>query len=138
MGKVRRLAKRPVYHINHEMLYGSHYYRKKTVIRLLKNYYKLYSLAMLNHNYVALDIWIDLNTALFYPKVLTDRQRQCIIGVYVLGYRQWEVGNAIGIAQETVYDALSRGVRNIQKTLITGKLYHKKAKTLFFTPRSGL
>jgi DNA-directed RNA polymerase specialized sigma subunit len=138
MGKVRRLAKRPVYHINHEMLYGSHYYRKKTVVRLLNSYYKLRELAKLKSNYVALDIWVDLNMALFYPKVLTDRQRQCIIGVYVLGYRQWEVGNAIGIAQETVYDALSRGVRNIQKTLITGKLYHKKAKTLFFTPRSGL
>lgn len=138
MGEAISLAKRPKYHINCEMLYGNRYYRKKTVVRLLKNYYRLRSLAMLNHNYVALDIWIDLNTAIMHPKVLTDRQRQCIIGVYVLGYRQWEVGNAIGIAQETVYDALSRGVRNIQKTLITGKLYHKKAKTLFFTPRSGL
>jgi predicted DNA binding protein len=126
MGKVRRLAKRPVYHINHEMLYGNRYYRKKTVIRLLKNYYKLYSLAMLNHNYVALDIWIDLNTALFYPKVLTDRQRQCIIGVYVLGYREWEVGNAIGTSRQAVNDSLQRGRKAIQKALLTGKLYRKK------------
>ncbi len=126
MGKVMRLAKRPVYHINHEMLYGNRYYRKKTVIRLLKNYYKLYSLAMLNHNYVALDIWIDLNTALFYPKVLTDRQRQCIIGVYVLGYREWEVGNAIGTSRQAVNDSLQRGRKAIQKALLTGKLYRKK------------
>ena len=136
MGKVRRLAKKPVYHINHEMLYGSHYYRKKTVVRLLNSYYKLRELAKLKSNYVALDIWVDLNMALFYPKVLTDRQRQCVIGVYVLGYREWEVGNAIGTSQQAVNIHLSRGVKNIQKALITGKLYHKKAKRLFFTPRS--
>jgi len=118
------------------MLYGSHYYRKKTVVRLLNSYYKLRELAKLKSNYVALDIWVDLNMALFYPKVLTDRQRQCVIGVYVLGYREWEVGNAIGTSQQAVNIHLSRGVKNIQKALITGKLYHKKAKRLFFTPRS--
>ena len=133
MGKVRRLAKKPVYHINYEMLYGNRYYRKKTVIRLLKNYYKLYSLAMLNHNYVALDIWIDLNTALFYPKVLTDRQRQCIIGVYLHGYREWEVGNAIGTSQQAVNDALNKGIRNMQRAFFTGKLY-KNDKRLVFYP----
>ena len=127
------LAKRPKYHINCEMLYGNRYYRKKTVIRLLKNYYKLYSLAMLNHNYVALDIWIDLNTALFYPKVLTDRQRQCIIGVYLHGYREWEVGNAIGTSQQAVNDALNKGIRNMQRAFFTGKLY-KKSKMLVFCP----
>ena len=138
MGEAISLAKRPKYHINYEMLYGNRYYRKETVVRLLKSYYRLYSLATLNHNYVALDIWIDLNTAIMHPKVLTDRQRQCVIGVYVLGYREWEVGNAIGTSQQAVNIHLSRGVKNIQKALITGKLYHKKAKRLFFTPRSGL
>lgn len=133
---MRQLAKRPVYHINHEMLYGNHYYRKKTVVRLLNNYYKLRELAMLKSNYVALDIWVDLNMALFYPKVLTDRQRQCVIGVYVLGYREWEVGNAIGIRRQVVNIHLSRGVKNIQKALLTGKLYQKKAKRMLFTPRS--
>jgi len=136
MGEAIPVAKRPKYHINHEMLYGSHYYRKKTVVRLLNSYYKLRELAKLKSNYVALDIWVDLNMALFYPKVLTDRQRQCVIGVYVLGYREWEVGNAIGTSQQAVNIHLSRGVKNIQKALITGKLYHKKAKRLFFTPRS--
>ena len=126
MGEAISLAKRPKYHINCEMLYGNRYYRKKTVIRLLKNYYKLYSLAMLNHNYVALDIWIDLNTAIMHPKVLTDRQRQCIIGVYVLGYREWEVGNAIGTSRQAVNDSLQRGRKAIQKALLTGKLYRKK------------
>lgn len=132
------MAKRPKYHINYEMLFGNRYYRKKTVVRLLKNYYRLRSLAMLNHNYVALDIWIDLNAAIMHPKVLTDRQRQCIVGVYLHGYREWEVGDAIGTSQQAVNIHLSRGVKNIQKALITGKLYHKKAKRLFFTPRSGL
>lgn len=133
MGEAISLAKRPKYHINCEMLYGNRYYRKKTVIRLLKNYYKLYSLAMLNHNYVALDIWIDLNTALFYPKVLTDRQRQCIIGVYLHGYREWEVGNAIGTSQQAVNDALNKGIRNMQRAFFTGKLY-KNDKRLVFYP----
>lgn len=132
------MAKRPKYHINCEMLYGNRYYRKKTVVRLLKNYYRLRSLAMLNHNYVALDIWIDLNTAIMHPKVLTDRQRQCIVGVYLHGYREWEVGNAIGIRRQVVNIHLSRGVKNIQKALLTGKLYQKKAKRMLFTPRSGL
>ncbi len=126
MGKVRRLAKRPVYHIDHEMLYGSHYYRKKTVVRLLNSYYKLRELAKLKSNYVALDIWVDLNMALFHPKVLTDRQRQCVIGVYVLGYREWEVGNAIGTSRQAVNDSLQRGRKAIQKALLTGKLYRKK------------
>ena len=120
------MAKRPRQIINHEMLFGIHYYRKKTVIRLLKSYYNLQSLAMWKSNYVALCIWIDLNTALYHPKVLTDRQRQCIIGVYLNGYREWEIGNMIGIAQETVHDALMRGVKNIQKALLTGKLYRNK------------
>ena len=133
MGKVRRLAKRPVYHINHEMLYGNHYYRKKTVVRLLKNYYRLRSLAMLNHNYVALDIWIDLNAAIMHPKVLTDRQRQCIVGVYLHGYREWEVGNAIGVGRDSVNHTLKRGVRNLQRAFFTGKLY-KKSKTFTFHP----
>ena len=133
MGKVRRLAKRPVYHINHEMLYGSHYYRKKTVVRLLNSYYKLRELAKLKSNYVALDIWVDLNMALFYPKVLTDRQRQCIVGVYLHGYREWEVGNAIGTSQQAVNDALNKGIRNMQRAFFTGKLY-KKSKMLVFHP----
>ena len=126
MGKVMRLAKRPVYHINHEMLYGSHYYRKKTVVRLLNSYYKLRELAKLKSNYVALDIWVDLNMALFYPKVLTDRQRQCVVGVYVLVYREGEVGNAIGTSRQAVNDSLQRGRKAIQKALLTGKLYRKK------------
>ncbi len=126
MGEAIPVAKRPKYHINYEMLFGNRYYRKETVVRLLKNYFKLYSLATLNHNYVALDIWIDLNTALFYPKVLTDRQRQCVIGVYVLGYREWEVGNAIGTSRQAVNDSLQRGRKAIQKALLTGKLYRKK------------
>jgi len=126
MGKVRRLAKRPKYHINYEMLFGNRYYRKKTVVRLLKNYFKLYSLATLNHNYIALDIWIDLNTAIMHPKVLTDRQRQCIVGVYLYGYREWEVGNAIGTSRQAVNDALKKGIRNLQRAFFTGKLYKKK------------
>lgn len=126
MGEAISLAKRPKYHINCEMLYGNRYYRKKTVVRLLKNYYRLRSLAMLNHNYVALDIWIDLNTAIMHPKVLTDRQRQCIVGVYLYGYREWEVGNAIGTSRQAVNDALKKGIRNLQRAFFTGKLYKKK------------
>ena len=133
MGEAISLAKRPKYHINCEMLYGNRYYRKKTVVRLLKNYYRLRSLAMLNHNYVALDIWIDLNAAIMHPKVLTDRQRQCIVGVYLHGYREWEVGNAIGIGRRRVNTHLSRGVGNIQRAFFTGKLY-KKSKMLVFHP----
>lgn len=133
MGEATSLAKRPKYHINYEMLYGNRYYRKETVVRLLKSYYRLYSLATFNHNYVALDIWIDLNTALFYPKVLTDRQRQCIIGVYLHGYREWEVGNAIGTSQQAVNDALNKGIRNMQRAFFTGKLY-KNDKRLVFYP----
>jgi hypothetical protein len=125
-GGIDLLAKRPRQIINHEMLFGVHYYRKKTVIRLLKSYYNLQSLAMWKSNYVALCIWIDLDTVLYHPKVLTDRQRQCIIGVYLNGYREWEVGNMIGVAQETVHDALMRGVKNIQKAFLAGKLYRKK------------
>ena len=120
------LAKRPRQIINHEMLFGTHYYRKKTVIRLLKSYYNLQSLAMWKSNYVALCIWIDLNTALSHPKVLTDRQRQCIIGVYLNGYREWEVGEMLGLMQDGVNHHLKRGVRNIQKAFLAGKLYRKK------------
>ena len=124
-GGIDLLAKRPRQIINHEMLFGTHYYRKKTVIRLLKSYYNLQSLAMWKSNYVALCIWIDLNTALYHPKVLTDRQRQCIIGVYLNGYREWEVANAIGLSQQAINDSLGKGVRNIQKAFLTGKLYRK-------------
>jgi len=133
MGEAISLAKRPKYHINYEMLYGNRYYRKETVVRLLKSYYRLYSLATLNHNYVALDIWIDLNTAIMHPKVLTDRQRQCIVGVYLHGYREWEVGNMIGTSQQAINDALNKGIRNMQRAFFTGKLY-KKSKMLVFHP----
>ena len=133
MGEAIPVAKRPKYHINYEMLFGNRYYRKETVVRLLKNYFKLYSLATLNHNYIALDIWIDLNTAIMHPKVLTDRQRQCIIGVYLHGYREWEVGNAIGTSQQAVNDALNKGIRNMQRAFFTGKLY-KNDKRLVFYP----
>src|SRR5690554_672093 len=124
-GGMDLLAKRPRQIINHEMLFGTHYYREKTVIRLLKSYYNLQSLAMWKSNYVALCIWIDLNTALSHPKVLTDRQRQCIIGVYLNGYREWEIGNAIGLSRQAINDSLGKGVRNIQKAFLTGKLYRK-------------
>jgi hypothetical protein len=125
-GGMDLLAKRPRQIINHEMLFGTHYYRKKTVIRLLKSYYNLQSLAMWKHNYVALCIWIDLNTALYHPKVLTDRQRQCIIGVYLNGYREWEVGGELDVTREAVHVHLKRGVKNIQKALLAGKLYRKR------------
>jgi Sigma-70, region 4. len=78
---------------------------------------------MWKSNYVALCIWIDLNTALFHPKVLTDRQRQCIIGVYLEGYKEWEMGEMLGIAREAVNAHLKRGIRDIQKSLLTGRLY---------------
>lgn len=119
------MARKPRQIINHELLYGTHYYRKKTVVRMLRSYYRLLSLATWRHNYVALCIWIDLNTAIFHPKVLTDRQRQCIIGVYLYGYREWEVGEMYGIAREAVNVHLRRGVRNIQRSLLLNKLYLK-------------
>jgi DNA-binding CsgD family transcriptional regulator len=130
-GGMDLLAKRPRQIINHEMLFGTHYYRKKTVIRLLKSYYNLQSLAMWKHNYVALCIWIDLNTALYHPKVLTDRQRQCIIGVYLNGYREWEVGEMIGIGQQRVNVHLGRGIKNIQRALLVGRLFDVKQKGVY-------
>jgi hypothetical protein len=117
------LAKRPREIVSIELLNGSHYYDVDTIKRLLRQYHRLYSLAQWRGNCVALCIWVDIDSAIYHPRVLTDRQRQCIIGVYINGYREWEVGNALGIGRDVVNRHLVRGVENIKKALISGKVH---------------
>jgi hypothetical protein len=134
-------SKRGKHLINIELLNGANYYEKKVIKRMLRYYYRLREHAMWRGDYIALSVWIDINTALWHPEVLTDKQRQCVIGVYVNGYAEWEIGEMTGTSQQAVHKNLEKAIRRIQVALLTGNLYKQSKvnnvdKGLFFGSRS--
>lgn len=107
---------------NHELMAIADYSDVRSLRLLYMKYRQIISLAEAGDS-VAASIAVDLKTALFHPGVLTDQQRECIIGHVVNRYTFRELEYELQIDKSTIHYHVNIGLNRLQTSLESGALY---------------
>lgn len=91
---------------------------------LYRKYTLLESLAE-SGDAVAASILIDLKTALFHPGVLSERQRDCIVGHLINQVTYRDLEHYLKIDKSTIHYHVNVGLKRLQTILESGALYAK-------------
>lgn len=105
----------PALGCNWDLLKMADYEDEKRLMLLFKNLLKLREHAK-DGDSVACCIYADLMGALESDAV-TEKQRDAIYLVCIMGYTQWEAGKIMGIEQQSMHQNVWGGVNNIKKIL---------------------
>lgn len=107
---------------NHELMGMANYRNHKTLRRLYRRYYQFEHLARAG-DAVAASIYIDMKTALYHPGVLTDKQRECIVGLLVDNKTFRELEAELERDKATIHQHVASGIKRLQASLESGELY---------------
>lgn len=106
---------------NIQLMALADYNNKKKLKILFKNFYNLEGLAECGDT-VAASICVDLKTAL-RSDCITDLQRTCIQGHLIEKSTLRELSSDLKKSESTINQAVTGGIKNIQKALKEGTLY---------------
>lgn len=109
---------------NDELMALADYSDVRKLRFLYRKYNLLESLAETGDS-VAASIVIDLKTALFHPGVLSERQRDCIIGHLVNQITYRDLEHDLKIDKSTIHYHVNVGLKRLQTILESGALYAK-------------
>lgn len=109
---------------NDELMAIADYSDVRKLRFLYRRYNLLESLAE-KGDAVAASIVIDLKTALFHPGVLSERQRECIIGHVINQFTYRDLEYDLGIDKSTIHYHVNIGLKRLQTVLESGALYAK-------------
>lgn len=110
---------------NFQLMALADYTNKRLLKKMIGNYHNLKELAGCGDT-VAASIFVDLKSAI-NSDYLTKVQKDCVIAVLISKQTYSEVASDRGRKESSVVDAVNRGVANIQKALMEGKLYDRKS-----------
>lgn len=107
---------------NDELMALADYSDVKSLRLLYRRLDNLKSLAEFGDS-VAASIVVDLETALFHPEVLTEKQRKCIIGHIVNHHTYRELEYDLEMNKSTIHYHVNIGLKKLQSSLESGLLY---------------
>lgn len=93
------------------------YYRKYSVETICKEYNKLKHDAQ-QGNFEAVEIMLDINTALNKLKTTKIKQYRCFVLYYILDYKEEEISKLLNITVSTVSEHKKNAIQTIRILLI--------------------
>lgn len=108
---------------NMQLMAIADYSKAKNLRNLYRKYNHFQSLAETGDS-VAACIFIDLKTALYHPGVLTDRQRECIVGHLVHNTPYRELESELELAKSAIHYHVNIGLKRLSTILESGELYN--------------
>lgn len=109
---------------NIQLMAMADYSNVKKLMNLYRKYNSFKALAETGDT-VAACIYIDLKTALHHPGVLTDRQRECIIGHLINHSTFRELEYDLEIDKAGIHYHINIALKRLQTILESGELYGK-------------
>lgn len=109
---------------NIQLMSIADYKNVKKLRGLYKKFHYLGELARTGDT-VAASIYIDLKTALYHEGVLTDMQRECIIGHLIEHSTYRELEPDLMIDKSTIHYHINIGLKRLQTALESGVLYER-------------